>query len=239
MALQDQLVSYWSLDEASGNAIDSHGSNNLTDLNTVGSATGKIGNARDFEADNLEQLYCADTASLSGGNTDFTIAAWVKAESLPAGNHTIVAKYNVTGNQREYWLRYDSGTFTLLVSSDGSTTTTRRASTFGIATVGNWYYVVAWHDSVNDLIGLSINNSTPETVAHTTGVFDGTGEFCIGSRNPAATVDFWDGLIDEAGFWRRVLTPAERTDLYNAGAGRDYAYIRGNRRRRLICAGDN
>jgi len=32
-------------------------------------------------------------------------------------------------------------------------------------------------------------------------------------------------LISKAGFWKRALTPAEITDLYNEGDGRDYAYI--------------
>ena len=33
-----------------------------------------------------------------------------------------------------------------------------------------------------------------------------------------------DGLIDEVGLWRRVLTPAERTTLYNCGAGLTYPF---------------
>lgn len=54
MALTDNLVSYWKLDESSGNASDSVGSNTLTNNGTAGYASGKINNAVDFgTGDNL------------------------------------------------------------------------------------------------------------------------------------------------------------------------------------------
>ncbi len=60
---------------------------------------------------------------------------------------------------------------------------------------------------------------TALTVAMGAGCFFDGG----GSNKDGGT---WDGLIDEVGFWKgRVLSGAERTELYNAGAGRDYAYI--------------
>ena len=36
---------------------------------------------------------------------------------------------------------------------------------------------------------------------------------------------YWDGLIDEVGFWKRILTAQEKTNLYNAGAGLAYPLI--------------
>ena len=44
MALTDNLVSYWKLDESSGNAADSVGSNTLTNTGTATYAAGKINN---------------------------------------------------------------------------------------------------------------------------------------------------------------------------------------------------
>lgn len=110
-------------------------------------------------------------------------------------------------------------------SNGGGTDTTVTANTFGAISAATWYFVVAWHDSVSNQIGISVNG-TADTAAHSAGVFDGTGPFAIGAR-VNATSDYWDGLIDEFGFWRRVLSGAEITELYNAGAGRDYAYIAG------------
>ena len=73
MALTDSLISYWKLDEASGNATDSHGTNTLTDTNTVTSVAGKINTARYFTNANTEFFTLADNASLSTGDIDFTI----------------------------------------------------------------------------------------------------------------------------------------------------------------------
>ena len=54
MALTDNLVSYWKLDESSGNAADSVGSNTLTNTNTVTYSAGKINNGADFERDSAQ-----------------------------------------------------------------------------------------------------------------------------------------------------------------------------------------
>src|SRR5690606_5066683 len=76
------LVSWWTLGETSGTRYDSHGTNHLTDNNTVGSALGKLGGiSAQFVAANIESLSINDNASLSLNNTNFTIATWVKLSS--------------------------------------------------------------------------------------------------------------------------------------------------------------
>ena len=54
MALTDNLIAFWQLEEASGVRYDSEGSNNLTDNNTVTSATGVVGDAAQFTRSNSE-----------------------------------------------------------------------------------------------------------------------------------------------------------------------------------------
>ena len=44
----------------------------------------------------------------------------------------------------------------------------------------------------------------------------------IGTRQYPGYEQYFDGLIDEVGLWRRVLTAQERTDLWNGGAGLTY-----------------
>lgn len=53
--LLTSLIAHWKLDEASGTRNDSHGTNHLTDNNTVTTATAKLGtNAAQFTAAWLE-----------------------------------------------------------------------------------------------------------------------------------------------------------------------------------------
>src|SRR5713101_462503 len=61
------LMSYYKLEEASGNRADSVGTNTLTSHNNVANAKGKIGSSGLFTATSSTYLSHADNASLSAG----------------------------------------------------------------------------------------------------------------------------------------------------------------------------
>lgn len=222
------LVSFWELEEASGSRVDAHGSNHLTDVNTVTQSPGKVGNAAQFTAANGEYLSIADNAALSMTDTDFAIAGWVRLNTK--ANEVIAAKYRTNTNSREYLLYYaasDGATqrFIFIVSANGISTAAVVANNFGEPATGTWYFVVAWHDSVANTINIQINNGTANSTAHTTGVFNGTDDFRIGALYASSPIYFWDGRIDQLGIWKRTLTATEKTWLYNSGNGRSYAEV--------------
>lgn len=210
MALTDGLISYWKLDEASGTRNDSHGSNHLTDNNTVASATGIINSAADFEADNSEYLSHTDNTDLSTGDIDFSLSFWVKAETL-SGFPVPICKGD--NGDREYILYFSSGVPQWEVN--GSTVS------WGAAlSTGTWYHIVVWHDSVSNLVGIAVNNGTPVTASDGSGGRDTIRDFWIGTSLNQSL--YWDGLIDEVGFWKKVLSSGEITSLYGGGAGLAY-----------------
>ncbi len=222
MALVDNLISYWKLDEASGGALDAHGTNPLADSNTVGAATGKINGCRSFVYASSESLWIADNAGLSAGDVDFTIAGWMKINGT-GGSMNAVAKN--TASHGEYYLGFTAGSTAFKFEVYGGPGFADPLFVIaGTPSAGTWYHVVAWHDSVNNVIGISVNGGTAVTAARTTGVHDGAGAFYLGGD---ALGNFWDGQIDEVGFWKRVLTSQERTDLYNGGAGLPYSSFSG------------
>jgi hypothetical protein len=220
MSMLDGLISYWALNEASGNALDAHGSNDLTDTNTVGSASGKVGNARDFEAGSSQYFTLADNADLSTGDIDFSMAAWVKLESK-SGQRTVVGKWNFNTSNREFLLEYITATdrFRTGLSSTGANQSFHSADTFGAPSLDTWYLLIFWHDSVNNVRGISVNG-VEDTTAYSSGVFDSNAPFTMGRIE---TTNHWDGLIDEVAFAKRVWTPEERAWIYNSGNGRSYA----------------
>jgi hypothetical protein len=231
MAPPYNFISHWSLGEVSGTRVDNvvASANDLTDINTVTQAVGKIGNAAQFTAANFEALGHADNASLSTGDIDFTISAWVYLDTIHNG--AILTKYQISGNQREYLLFYNNNDhapnnrFSFVVSSNGTAITTIDATTFGAASTATWYFVVAWHDAVNNQIGISVND-VANTAAYSSGVFDSTAPFRIGELlNGASQIYPFNGRIDEAWFEKRMWSASDITDTYNAGAGRDYAYL--------------
>jgi hypothetical protein len=137
-----------------------------------------------------------------------------------------ISKLSATAAQAEHGLYVDTtanrytATFRF-----GASNIAVVANNFGVVPQNAWHFVVYWHDSVNNQIGIAVNAGTADTGSHSGGVNDGNAPFQIGAS--VADNLYWDGFIDEVGFWKRVLTGAERTELYNAGSGRDYAYIAG------------
>ena len=222
--LIDDLAAYWNLDETSGTRFDSVGSSHLTDNNTVSSNPGIINNAAQFVTTNGEFLSSADNAALSAAGGDFTTTAWVYMDSKivrPAGNarRYILSKGSEGNGTFEWAMLYDHGGDTFVFSTSiGSASST----SFGSPELGVWNFVTAWRDSSpsNSTVNIQVNNgpinlaSTPATIA------DLTGEFRIGGEESTDPVPrFWDGRVDEVGFWKRILTAEERSMLYeNPGA---------------------
>lgn len=232
MSLLDDLISYWKLDEASGNAVDWFGTNTLTDNNTVGSVSGKIGNARSFVAANTEFLSSASNASLVCGDIDFTFCGWFRLASLPANlaAYQLVAKDSNATNSRDYtidFLRDDSfpqnagvrfyingGGSNLLVSSGID----------GLDTTGEWHFFIAWHNASSNTLNLQVDNGTVVTrTTSGTAPHASSAEFRLGARQFSGFEGYLDGDLDEVGFWKRVLTSDERTELWNDGNGIDIA----------------
>lgn len=215
MALIDNLVSYYKLDEASGNRADSHGANTLTDVNTVGSATGIINLGGDFESGNNE--YLSTTTPFTTATTNFSVSLWFKPESIGAYQSIIQ-----NGRQANFW--------NILVTSGGvfeffEDNIVEYASSSTLS-AGVMYHLVCIKtgDGANN-ISFYVNGSasgtasagsisTPTTAGYI-GVYTTTG---------SSFQYYTDGIIDEVGFWSRAITSTEVTSLYNGGAGFAYPF---------------
>lgn len=218
-AVITSLVSYWELNEASGTRNDAHSTNHLTDNNTVLSTTGKVGTAADFETSTSEYLSRASNSALQAGDIDFTFAAWINLESATSG--IIASKDSNAGSSRDYTLEYSTG-FGPIFYVNGSFL----AGPGGTLSNSTWYFVVGWHDATANTTNLQIDNGTVNSTSTGGAAPDvSASQFRIGAREYSGAEGYFDGLIDEVGFWKKVLTPTERTWLYNAGAGRSYADI--------------
>lgn len=220
MALTDNLVSFWELEEASGTRNDSHGSNHLTDNNTVAQGSGKVGNCADFESGNSEYLSRADNAALSTGDIDFTVQAWVNLESKSA-TQAIVAKWDAAF---EYVLYYDTAADRFKFAVYNGSVPTVTADNLGAVSISTWYLIHAWHDSVNNQVGIAVDAGTADTAAAASGPTDTTDAFTIGQNSGT---QFFDGLIDQVGYRTRVVGSSDRTSLYNSGSGLSYAAMSG------------
>lgn len=231
--LAGALVSYWKLDEASGQRNDSHGTNHLTDnVANVSGIAGKIANGADFSGaggqSTTQFLYRNSNSTLQTGNIDQTFTAWVKFDSVPpAGLHRTILSKDNANNLREILLVWEqaSNKFVFAIGNGASGVEGVQATSFGTPSLGVWYFVVAGYNATTDKAFIQINNGPVDevTIALTPGV--STNPFIIGAEGFSSFRIPHDGLIDEVGFWKRVLTLEERTTLYNGGAGLTYPFI--------------
>lgn len=221
VALKTGLISFWELGEVSGARADAvvASANNLTDNNTVTQTTGKVGNCAQFTAANSEQLTHATNASLEVGGQDFSLAGWVNLNDL--SERGIVSKAGAFANNEYVIEKTFNGSHVLnfTVMTNGGQTNNELFSTATVSTA-TWTFFAATFTASSGAMTLSINAGTRNTAtAINLPVSSSTRDFAIGFGAGA----FLDGLVDQVGFWKKVLTTAEEAQLYNAGAGLSYA----------------
>src|SRR3990167_4764952 len=175
MSLLSGLVAFWSLNEASGVRYSHNSLNDLSDNNTVTTNPGVVGMAAQFVAANSEYLSHADNADLSTGDIDFTLAGWVYIDAIGAATYPRwIAKSNAaqTAGNIEYQVFFGDGDDDKLrfIIYDASANNVGDVRWGTASSATTWYYVVVWHDSVNNQVGISINNGTPVTSATSGGL---------------------------------------------------------------------
>lgn len=188
--------------------------------------------ARQFITASSRYFSRADDANFSTGDIDFWMAGWVYFDTV-ATNMSLFGKWDSPANQREYLIFFEPGagnTITFGVSNDGSSAAV--ISSGVTPSTATWYFVLAWHDSVNNTINIKVNNGTTQSTAHTTGVFNGTAATAIGAHDINTTpLYFLNGRMDSWCFGKNPvggiagLISALNTSLYNGGAGKTYAQL--------------
>jgi hypothetical protein len=211
------IVSRWVLDEDSGTRVDSVGSNDLTDNNTVLVATTPqfSADAADFEAGNSEYLSVADNASLSITG-DLSFSAWVKFESgAGSAYRVIMSKWESGGAGKRAWFLRTSASnqIEFAYSSDGSSTDGYELVAWNPSN-GVWYHMAVVYDASAGEVDFYINGAQQGATqtGGPTSIHDGTGALWLGRE----TTRYMDGLIQDAVLWNAELTAAEVEDLYNA-----------------------
>jgi hypothetical protein len=226
VSLTTNLIAYYKADEASGNLLDAHsvGPYPLTANNGPGTRAGKINGGRDLVYASSQWFEHADHVDFSVGDIDFTIAGWFLSDD---GTRSASFVDKSASNDLPYDLGYTSAQFRFRVSSAAgfANLTTIVASNFGTVPLSTWCFVVAWHDATANTINICVNDGTVNSTAYSAGSYDDGGKFFIGSN---AFGEHVDGGVDEVGFWKRKLTGAEITQLYNAGAGLAYPFSTGS-----------
>lgn len=239
--LLNNLIAYWPLNEAGGanNALDLHSNAlHLTQNSSPGAGTGKVYvTARTFDgsADYFSRAYELSDP-LNVGAADFAIAAWVYPTSFP-GNVSIVDKRgNNPGsgaNGYRGYLLYVGNSGLAIMTTINDALPGNEFATFSSGTalsVNAWNFVLAWKYSGNLYLGVNGGNPA-QTSVNAAWNFDSGAAATLGYRSTsiASSITYFPGRIGPVAMWKSaaggggVLTAAQRTALWNGGAGLAYA----------------
>ncbi len=217
--LPTNLISYWELEEASGTRVDAHGSNDLTDNNTVTQTTGKVGNCASFDDANSEYFSSSFDAATEIGTGDFSVSLWFKVANA---------------DKRRTMFCFDNGAWTTYFNipagrnSDGNDIRVNfdDGATGGSYTSDADHQDNAWHHLAftrdSTVAKLYIDGTLVDTDTNAHNDMSVPADLHIGRFNGAAAVDYMDGELDQIGLWDKVLSSTEVTDLYNSGDGLVY-----------------
>ena len=225
-SLKQQLLGWYALEEASGNRSDSYTTaRTLTDNNTVGSATGKVGDAASFVAANTEYLSRASdiTTALGSG---FSVAFWFKTSG--AATQALFAKSGTISANGQFcvYIGATGAVFARVISSSnnyvGRTTGTGNND-------GQWHLCVVTYDGSGTSAGVKIyiDNVQADTGNSQAGTFTSisstAANFTLGALSVGGSP--LTGDLDEAAWWNKVLSSDDRTELWDAGNGITYTDI--------------
>ena len=208
-SLNVDLISYYELEGTTGIVVDSLGTNDGQNIGATRGVDGKISKAFSFDG---TDDYINTTYNINIGTADdFSWNVWINTtdsgdlDIIKADDGDFVGCELTAGNKAFCHARI-GGVHTAVTS-----TTTLND--------GNWHMITyVWDgDGIQSIWfdGLNEANATTST-SGAIGIDDffiGAGNYLGGITRPI------EAVIDEVGFWERVLTPTEVFYLYNGGDG--------------------
>lgn len=216
---QPSPVAHWKLDDDSDSiAFDSSSrSNNLIKSAGIKSMPGKYGSGVDLEnkPSGTQYLRIHDSSQnemdISGS---MTISAWVNLESTDGTIQAVAGKDALAPNRGIYLGVSASDKPMLLVSGNGTGTTTITGDTT-LAT-NSWHYLTGVYDGTNLYVYLDGKKDTTEA-PYNSGIFANSSAVCVGGRGANCSDDRLDGKIDEVKVFNYARTSSQIVEDFNAG----------------------
>ncbi|HVT58218.1 MAG TPA: LamG-like jellyroll fold domain-containing protein [Thermoanaerobaculia bacterium] len=211
-------LEYYAREEADSNDVSVNArSATLTGSPTWGPGSGKLNNGMALTAG-------SNGAQLNGlpkwtDSNAWSFGYWYNVGSLPASSEVdyLSIQQDVSGEFGASFRQEPSGTLkyflirrsiATLAECDGRT----------VLTPGSWYYIVVTYAGAGGPLTAFVNNSQDCTTTESGSATASNGNVGVNLE----VDDSQDNLtfdIDELAIWSKVLSPQERSDLFNGGSG--------------------
>lgn len=205
------LVSYYKLEDVN----DFYGTNHLSNINAATFQTGKVRNGAKF---NGTTQYLRRANPLSVNTTNISMFGWVYISTTSEkgcfwnnGKNTMEAMDGYGLGVGAHTADFVGNELVGLLDGIAWLSFAKPIGAAGWHFVGMTRDALTWRGYVDNVVAVTIftTNPSPPTL-----------DFTLGADNPADIYPrYWRGMVDEFGFWNKVLSAQERTDLYNGGAG--------------------
>lgn len=220
-------IVHWKLDETSGTtAVDSVGGHDGTLTNGPSWTTGQDGGALDFDGSNdyVDLTSDAELDDVFDGGS--TVTAWVYADSWGESDHgRILDKSSQTSGDRDGWMIAVNGDNPSVEFAQGfSGGRGYWRSQAGTFNLNGWVHVAVVYDSSSDtndpVIYLDGIAQSPMVEITPSGTIRSDASITLRMGNHAqSTSRTFDGKIDDARIYDRMLDPAEISVIAGGGGG--------------------
>lgn len=206
-ALSDtNLVAWYDFNSGTTTLTDlAGGNNNGTNTATSIYPIGKIGNA--YYYNGAAQTLLTNTGFSTG---TFTLATWIKTSANDNDQFYVHGTRAVDGFSLEFESLDPAHEIRGIVRNTNKYTAIP-------ADTNNWRFIV-----------MDYNGSGASILIDNTNYFSWTVSGAIAITNPyigsEGGTSYYTGLADEMSLWNRILTPTEKTELWNSGNGLAYPF---------------
>ena len=230
MVTTTDLISYWKMDESSGDMIDAHGSNDGT-VNgaTQNVADGILNTCYSFDGSN-DEVTVPDDATLDI-STNFSAFIWIKNNNAASTNDNDFAFCRWDHNNNRQWAIASNPSGGVRIYLGTSTTVRKQYNTTTDLTDDTWHLIGFTFDSGTLKVYVDgVERTTGDDLVKSTDLsittIDATNEpLTVGARQRNGNEEnFFNSNIDEISFWGRTLSDTDISDLWNSGNGLAYPF---------------
>ena len=217
MALVDDIANFYPL---RADVEDDASANNGTNIGVSFVADGAITVA---EFDGTSDRFTAPNQGNDPWSIEnTTISMWLKTKSAAAGNDVIVGRFYTSGGATNpvYALyMYPTGLINPWIRSNAGTGISTLSTT--AVNDGSWHHVAFTRSAteVKIYVNGALENTSTVAGFGTLNNNNVLGVGCLVSVPNSNVNQFYAGKMSDLAAWRRVLTPAEISDIHAAGVG--------------------